>query len=180
MIKGSALLSVCGNYRYTLGRHFDEQPPGVKRVVFIMLNPSTADADDNDPTITRCMGYAQSWGCSDLIVVNLFPLRATDPKELRTHPQPEGVPFPEPLPESPAGTMLEYANYDFIQRACRSAWRVICAWGTHSMARRQYETIAANIKLPTLYCLERAKNGAPKHPLYLKKDLQPIPWKGYE
>ncbi|MGH3977119.1 MAG: DUF1643 domain-containing protein, partial [Pseudonocardiaceae bacterium] len=74
-----AVLSGCGRYRYQLTRTWD---PGQQRATFIMLNPSTADAADDDPTIRRCTSYARSWGLGGLMVVNLYAYRATDPADL--------------------------------------------------------------------------------------------------
>src|SRR6266853_1863301 len=84
---GDAIISPCGTYRYLLQRFWD-----VKRqaVCFIMLNPSTADASANDPTIERCMRRAALLGFGQLEVVNLFGLRATDPSELHRHFDPIG------------------------------------------------------------------------------------------
>lgn len=78
MIK-SAIISECGKYRYSLSRIWDENKANV---LFIMLNPSTADGDVDDPTIRRCIGFAKSWGYGGIYVGNLFAYRATDPKEL--------------------------------------------------------------------------------------------------
>ena len=71
-IERSADLSPCGNYRYSLRRLWDEKRPGV---LWVMLNPSTADANADDPTVRRCMGYARSWGCGSIEVVNLCAWR---------------------------------------------------------------------------------------------------------
>ncbi len=77
--RSSAVLSPDGVYRYQLVREWDRARP---RVAFLMLNPSTADATQNDPTIRKCIAFARSWGCGSLEVVNLFAFRATDPREL--------------------------------------------------------------------------------------------------
>ena len=78
-LNSGAELSECGKYRYSLTRIWDETKP---KVMFIMLNPSTADANNDDPTIRRCIGFAKSWGFGGLYVCNLFGFRATNPKEL--------------------------------------------------------------------------------------------------
>lgn len=82
-----AVLSDCGTYRYSLTRVWDESRP---RVCFVMLNPSTADASANDPTIVRCRNFAYSWNYGSLEVVNLFAYRATNPRVLRTVQDPIG------------------------------------------------------------------------------------------
>jgi hypothetical protein len=77
-IERTATISDCGRYRYTLGRTWSDEPP----VLFVMLNPSTADADVDDNTISKCIGFAKRWGHGGITVVNLYAWRATNPKEL--------------------------------------------------------------------------------------------------
>lgn len=86
-VESDARLSPCGLYRYTLTRTWDATKP---RACWIGLNPSTADASEDDPTIRRMCGFADAWKCGGIIVVNLFALRATDPKELRRVKDPVG------------------------------------------------------------------------------------------
>ncbi len=76
-----------GAYRYSLWREWDSRRP---IVAFVMLNPSTADAAKDDPTIRRCASFARSWGYGSLEVVNLFAYRASEPKRLRQTPDPIG------------------------------------------------------------------------------------------
>jgi hypothetical protein len=85
--RGDAVISPCGRYRYRLERRFDHGP---KVTTFIMLNPSTADAEHDDQTIRRCLGFARAWRCSKLVVVNLFAWRATAPAELKGVEDPVG------------------------------------------------------------------------------------------
>ncbi len=146
----SAILSPCGRYRYSLTRTFFT---GRGRVLFVMLNPSTADAEIDDPTIRRCIGFARRWGFQELAVANLFAWRATDPRELRQAVDPVG-------PE----------NDRHLMRLSGCADAVIAAWG----ARGNYHNRAAEV----LGLLEGAiehlgltKQGHPKHPLYLRADV---------
>lgn len=147
-------------YRYNLERTW--RPEG-DRMLFIMLNPSTADAFVLDPTVRRCKGFAEREHCGSLEVVNLFALRSTDPKALYGHPDPVG-------PD----------NRDAIEAAIDRSDFVVAGWGTH--AERLAETVAnqpAQIAESLdgtgkpLFCLGRTKGGHPRHPLYVKAD-QPL------
>jgi hypothetical protein len=112
MTEGTAVLSDCGEYRYELRRTWgaDDEP----LVCWVMLNPSTADADQDDPTIRRCISFSNRWGFGRLVVVNLFARRATDPKELLHGGDPVGS-----------------ANDASTLAAALEADRVIAAWGAH-------------------------------------------------
>lgn len=117
-----ALISDDGVYRYRLHRTWDSAKP---TVAFLMLNPSTADATEDDPTIRRCIGFAKEWGYGTLIVGNLFALRSTDPERLTEHPEPVG-------PENDAHLMS----------ICGAADQTIAAWGTRgSFGSRGYEVV---------------------------------------
>jgi hypothetical protein len=156
----SAVISPDGVYRYQLRRQWgDDLTCG-----FVMLNPSTADADVDDPTIRRCLGFARGWGYDALIVVNLFALRATDPKRLKTHPDPIGD------------------NDRHIAAAVREMDMVICAWGAHPLAAKRatkVETILRRYRAcPEICCLGKTRDGAPRHPLYVKGDVHPVPFDG--
>ena len=126
-----------------------------------MLNPSTADANIDDPTIRRCMGYAMRWGYYGIIVVNLFALRATDPNDLCASDDPIG-------PE----------NYHYIFQASREASLTIAAWGIRGKYLKQDEKVLA--QLTNCHYLALTKNGSPRHPLYLRKELQAIPFESQE
>lgn len=143
-------------YRYTLERKLGPQPTDRPplTVAFIMLNPSTADAEVNDPTVRRCIGYATDWGFERLLVGNLFALRATDPRELRRAKNPVGV-----------------ENDAWLRRIIEASDLVICAWGSHSLAaKRAHEFFGDS----PVRCLATTKDGHPRHPLYLRRDLTPI------
>ena len=105
----TAVFSTDDDYRYRLGRLWNADKP---IVAFVMLNPSTADATTDDPTIRRCLNYAEDWGYGTLLVGNLFALRSTDPSRLHDHPEPVG-------PD----------NDEHLWEICEAAERVIAAWG---------------------------------------------------
>jgi len=136
-----------------------------------MLNPSTADAANDDPTIRRCVGLARRWRCGRLVVVNLFAVRATDPADMRKASNPVG-------PE----------NHDWVTRAvqkavapCDRADRgpVVCAWGTNGSHRNQDLTVLGWIEgVCKPMALEITRVGHPKHPLYLPYSAKLVPFSG--
>ncbi len=160
----SAVLSECGRYRYRLTRVWDETG---SRVLWIMLNPSTADADTDDPTIRRCITFAKGWGYGGIEVVNLFALRSTNPRQLRTQDDPVGE-----------------GNLDTIQEAAldMSNTLIVCAWG----AVGRYKGIGQIVydlcreSGVTLHILEMGKTGMPCHPLYLSAKREPQVWSSSE
>lgn len=165
-----ALLSRDGRYRYWLTRG----PAGLSRgaepqLLFIMLNPSTADADQDDPTIRRCLGYMEREGFAHLKVVNLFALRATKPRALR---EPDD-------PMDAIGADNEFHVLTSATRCHDSGGKIVCAWGIHGclygMDKKAIKALQ-NIPAP-LYSLGETAFGQPCHPLYLRRDqpLQPFP-----
>jgi hypothetical protein len=150
-------------YRYLLGRRVGE---GDRTALFVMLNPSTADAREDDPTIRRCMGFARREGCGVLEVVNLFAYRCTNPAALR-------------LPDDPVGP----ANNHFIEQAIGRASVIIVAWGgavPRRLIRRAWEVGAEICDRTSVidprgpFCLGTTAGGdAPRHPLYVRAD-QPL------
>lgn len=149
-----AIISPSGQYRYRLWRQLT---PGKRRCLFIMLNPSTATADVDDPTIRRCMGFTRRLSCDTLDVVNLFAYRATDPNELKLHSR-----------EHLCGPL----NLQHIHQAIGTAEVIIAGWGArgglHGMDKYVLSTITAPV-----YCLGKTMHGKPRHPLYLPGD-QPL------
>jgi hypothetical protein len=137
-----------GEYRYQLSRIWDEAKP---KVLFIMLNPSTADTINDDPTIRRIVKFSKSWGYGGLYVGNLYAFRSTDPKGLLSTDDPIG---PDNIPH--IKTLLGLSE------------RVIYAWGNNE---REPDWLSELVDSP--YCIDISKKGVPKHPLYLKGDLQP-------
>ena len=154
--RGSAIFSPCGKYRYSLLREWDDTLP---RVVFLMLNPSTADAEKNDPTVARCVKFAKAWRYGSLEVLNLFAYRSTDPKALYDADDPIG-------PE----------NNEHMARVLSSDAFVVCAWGEHGSFGGRYRGVIEMARRAgkPLHCLCRNQSGHPKHPLYCKGDLQPM------
>ena len=128
---------------------------------FCMLNPSTADASKNDPTVRRCIGYAMDWGFDALEVVNIFALRSTDPAALAVDDDPVGP-----------------RNTAAIVRAARRSVLVVAAWGVHGgLGDRGAEVLRRLGATCDVRCLGITRAGFPKHPLYLPRTAQPIPIK---
>lgn len=145
VIASNAVISQDGVYRYDLLRRWGDE---LNLLRWVLLNPSTADASLDDPTIRRCMGFARAWGYDGIVVQNLYALRATDPRELKEHPDPVG-------PE----------NDDYLHR-----WELptVCAWGCHADdGKRGRAEYVLSILRGTPMCLGRTKAGHPRHPLYL-------------
>jgi hypothetical protein len=154
---GGATFSPCRRYRYHLHRTWSPGP----RIAFLMLNPSTADETEPDPTLTRCVGFARSWGCGGVDIVNLFGLVDRDPKVLRTARDPIG-------PE----------NNSHVAAVARKAGRIVAAWGAFPGARDRANAMRLRLAVERveLLCLGVTKAGHPRHPLYLRADTQLVPW----
>lgn len=151
-----ARISECGRYRWWLARRWVQRGPDVRVALFVMLNPSSADALMDDPTIRRCTGFARRLGCGQLEVVNLYALRATNPVELLVH-------------ADPIGPMNDAA----IAWAASRADVVVAAWGAFGgrSPMRQARVEAVRALLPdAVVCLGRTRDGHPRHPLYLPAD----------
>lgn len=159
MPQRSARISACGRYRYQLSRRLVENPAERSPVLFVMLNPSTADADQDDPTIRRCLGFARDWGHTDLVVGNLYALRATNPKALRADYR----------------AAIGPDNDRWLRRLLTVATTVVCAWGVHARPDRvaRFQALAAG---RPLFCLGTTKGGQPRHPLYVGGDTALEAW----
>ncbi len=156
-IERTAEISECGKYRWNLRRVLTTD--NNKVVCFVMLNPSTADAEIDDPTVRRCMQYARDWGYGILEVRNIFALRATDPRELRTTKNPEGDP----------------RGLESIAEA-KKADLIVAAWGATIPFKRDV-TVCDLFKDGTpVHCLRKTKLGYPVHPLYQLASLKPTPY----
>ena len=153
---GDAILSACGTYRYLLQRFWD---PRLETLNFVMLNPSTADATVNDPTIKRCLRFARDLGFGSIEVTNLFALRSTDPDAIPLHPRPIG-------PE----------NDETIISSAKVCQMTICAWGNRGGYLGRSKHVLGLLREAGIkpHALKVSKTGAPWHPLYLKADAQPV------
>ena len=180
-IEKGAKISPCGNYRYRLWREWrlhpapalwhlwtdDKGKPVVdgageqlgvpKTCVFIMLNPSTADGEEDDPTIRRCVGFAKAWGYDRLDVLNLFAYRATDPKALLdlNHPGNKDA-------------------FDWVLTRAFPIGTIICAWGAHGGHIGQDETCLGWLGDRKRFALGLTRDGHPRHPLYLPLAAKPV------
>ena len=152
-MKRSAVISECGFYRYELRRVWDDDKPWV---LFICLNPSTADHEQEDNTSRVCINYAKRWGYGGLVIANLFAYRSTDPENLYKVDDPIG-------PE----------NDIHLKRLSTQAIETICAWSDDGGHMGRDMSVLTLLKSPK--CLTMLKSGRPGHPLYKSKDLKPIP-----
>lgn len=196
-LQAGANISPCGKYRYRLWREWrlhplpaqwdmwteDDGSPVVdgagkqigapKTCLFVMLNPSTADGDMDDPTIRRCVGFAKAWGYDRMEVVNLFAYRATKPVQLLALNH----------GDDPVGPL----NIDAIRTAmAQQVNRIVCAWGANGSHLGQDETVLGWIEdyadfldeRPEIVALGLTAEGHPRHPLYLPADAEPFPYSG--
>jgi len=156
-VESDATISDCGLYRYSLSRRWG---PGRLVAAFVMLNPSTADASKDDPTIRRCVGFARSWGYDGIEVVNLFALRSPNPEDLIDSME-AGVD-----PVGPENDRI----IDFV--AGRSA-KLIAAWGAHPFAKTRAQKFLDIRGVGSIVeCLGVTKDGSPRHPLYVRADQE--------
>jgi len=156
-VAAGADFSPCRTWRYRLWRQWGDAAP----VMFLMLNPSTADETTNDPTVAKCQKWARAWGYGGLTVCNLFAFRATDPKDMKAASDPVG-------PENDAHILNQAVFSDLI----------VCAWGTDGDHLNRDKHVLAMLEehgFP-LTCLKVTKHGHPHHPLYLPDSTQPIPY----
>lgn len=153
-----AVYSPCESYRYSLRRTWDTAAPSV---MFLMLNPSTATEEKNDPTIERCERRARAMQAGSFLITNLFAFRATDPADLRRAQAPVG-------PE----------NDQVLVDTMHTVDMIIGAWGAHGdhMDRAtQVRALLASCDTP-LFHLGLTKHGHPRHPLYLPYTQQAEAW----
>ncbi|PRX37616.1 hypothetical protein SAMN05216257_101641 [Meinhardsimonia xiamenensis] len=156
--RSRAVYSDCKGYRYALTRVWDEAAP---RLLYVMLNPSTATERANDPTIERCERRARALGQGAFGVVNLFAFRATRPADLFAAPDPVG-------PENDAA----------IAEAAAWADAILCAWGAHGARQGRAEAVTALLRRAgkPMFHLGLTKGGQPRHPLYVGYAVPLQPW----
>ncbi len=153
-VSQNARFSSCNRYRYSLDR---EWHGGEGIVLFIGLNPSTADHRQDDPTIRRCVGFARSWGFKGMEIVNLFAYKATLPTDLKRAADPVG-------PD----------NDHWIKEAHKRANLTVACWGNDGEFQQRATAVCG--QLDDLHCLHMNKTRHPAHPLYLKASLRPRPY----
>ncbi|SFG09236.1 hypothetical protein SAMN05518801_10780 [Novosphingobium sp. CF614] len=192
-LEKGAIISACGNYRYRLWREWRNHPAPARwnmwteddgspcldgageqlgeplSCVFVMLNPSTADGEQDDPTIRRCVGFARREGFDRLEVVNLFAWRATSPKNL--------------LMVSPERDPVGYQNQRHVCRALDHAGLIVCAWGVYGGHLDQDETMLGwidcnNYNDAPVMALGITNRGFPVHPLYQSSDAPLVTYRG--
>ena len=147
-------------WHYRLTRVWDHERPSL---AWIMLNPSTADESVLDPTLRRCLGYSCAWGYGAMTIYNLFALRSTDPRALRTHPDPVGR-----------------DNDNWLRVAFRHAPLLVAGWGGGGKLFGRQDRVAALARAQgvALMCLGTNADGTPVHPLYQRADAPLISWIG--
>ena len=150
------MFSSCRRWRYLLWRQWDASKPTAN---FLMLNPSTADEFQLDPSCTRARVYAERWGYGSLVVTNLFGWRATDPRDMKAALDPVGP-----------------GNNRAIVRAAKEAAIVVCAWGNHGahLDRSMKVLSLLQARGVALHALRVNGAGEPAHPLYLPGNLRPL------
>ena len=161
-MKKSAIISDCNKYRYELHREWDKKK---RKVLFIMLNPSTADADNNDLTTIRCINFAKKWGYGGIMIGNIYPFRAKRPKDLRKW-------LNDFIYSDGHGATK--TNEIHVKEMAKQTDLIVCAWGCN------HPDIPVWIEeLGDLFYLELCKdNITPKHPLgNLSKDAIPTNYK---
>ena len=147
-----ARLSKCRKYRYTLWRIWDKSLP---HIMFLGLNPSTANEFQNDPTILKCIQYSKRWRYGGFYIANLFAYRSPSPEILKKS-------------KDPIGKKNDY----WILKTAKSADKIVACWGNHGTFKDRHKTVIKN--LDKLFCLKINKSKQPAHPLYLKSSLNLI------
>jgi len=149
LARKAAVISPCEQYRYQLYRWWAVIPR--RWVLWVMLNPSIADANIDDPTIRRCIGFSKAWGYDGLMVGNLFAYRTTLPERLRQASDPMGP-----------------SNIEHLKTMAATASGVVCGWGANTiLTPSMLEPTFDVLRLMSLQCLGKTKSGQPRHPLYV-------------
>lgn len=159
-MQSSAKISPCGTYRYLLTRQWNNAPV----LPFVMLNPSTANAEEDDPTIRRCIAFAKREKAGGIVVANQFAFRATDPRVLESVLDPFG-------PEN------ETALAGIGAYAFRHDMPIVCSWGSRGSNDEKFMA-PLRIFAARLVCLGLTKSEMPRHPLYVRDDQPLVPFLG--
>ena len=161
VIERSAEISACGRYRYRLWRKWDESDR--RPILWVMLNPSTADGNVDDRTISRCIDFSRRFGYGAMWVGNMYAYRSTDPRELVR-----------------LDLLTAYGphNLRHLTEMAQASDRVVVAWGSNMMARGESQHFTRRMleRERRLWCLGKTNGGAPRHPLYVPKETQLEPW----
>lgn len=157
--QSGAIFSPCMQYRYSLWRTLTEST-NIGSFAVLALNPSTADHEQSDPTVTRCINRARDLGYGKFYMLNIFAFRATDPKDMKAAIEPVGI-----------------ENDETIRQVVSECSMVVCAWGAHGKYRDRASKVLELLKDVDLYCLKLTKSGQPQHPLYLSNKLKPTLWR---
>ena len=175
-VQGDAWITDEGMYRWRLRRWWAEGP----HVCWIMLNPSTADATRNDPTLREVMFHTRCWGHAGATVVNLYPLRSSQPADCRAWAE-----------RNKDGDKARYVirdrmieNLGVVAAAAREAPLVVAAWGCQRWAEAWASRVVGDLRIKRLqlHCLGTTADGAPTHPLArgryrVPRDVQPQLWR---
>jgi hypothetical protein len=152
-MRAGAVLSPCRRHRFALRRHSDAGP----RVLFVLLNPSTADESTDDPTIRRCIGFVRSWGFGSVAIGNLFAFRSRSPATLASCSDPVGL-----------------GNDNWLTRLRDESSLTVAAWGNHGRLLGRGAVVRGMFSVSQILGLTAL--GEPRHPLYVRSDVSPRPW----
>ena len=153
----SAIISKCGLYRYSLERRWSQAD---YFVLWVMLNPSTADATENDATIRRCIAFSKAWGYGGLLVGNLYAYRSSTPNALWA-----------------CGDVIGPDNDAYLAELTKRAAHVVCAWGQRGPIPERRDAVLRILSARgPVHALAFTKAGEPRHPLYLPAALKPEIW----
>ncbi|RVM91495.1 DUF1643 domain-containing protein [Sinorhizobium meliloti] len=165
-IRKSAIVSECATYRYELRRVWDDALP---MLAVCMLNPSTADASVDDPTVLKLIHFGKLWGYGGLLIVNLYAFRSPSPKEMFA----AGAAAVGPQNEKFTAAAVFYAR--------DNGGKLLAAWGNDGNERAMFFARWTRCQGVELVCLGTTQSGAPKHPMArglhrIPRDQRPIPW----
>jgi hypothetical protein len=153
----SAIISKCGLYRYTLERRWNQAD---YFVLWIMLNPSTADETTDDATIRRCKAFSKAWGYGGLLVGNLYAYRSPTPNALWA-----------------CQDVIGPGNDLYLTELAKRAALIVCAWGQRGPTSERRDSVLKILRAHgTTHALAFTKGGEPRHPLYLPGNLKPEVW----